>query len=167
MLPVHVAARSGCMEVVRAMVERDLTLVNAANTKDQRSPLHYAVEDEDDNTATVGLLLDHHADVNATTNIGDTPLGTATRRGSMGVARLLLGAKAHVNPPEEDMKDSPLFAVIKTCDLQMLELLLSSKCNPMALDEYGKSALHVAAYVLIASPRSALHHALPPVVCSD
>ena len=45
------------------------------------------------------------------------------------------------------MKDSPLFAVVKTCTLPMLELLLDAKCDPSACDEYGKGALHVAAYV--------------------
>jgi len=148
MLPIHVAARAGCMPIVRVLVERDPSLVNAANPKDDRSPLHYCVDEGEENVLTVGLLLKHHADPNATTNIGDTPLGISTRKRLLEVSQLLIGAKANVNATEEDMKDSPLFSVVKTCDLVMLEALIEAKCDPTASDEYGKGALHVAAYVV-------------------
>lgn len=44
MLPIHVAARSGCKQLVQVLVDREPELVNKANSQDARSPLHYAVE---------------------------------------------------------------------------------------------------------------------------
>ena len=62
-----------------------------------------------------------------------------------------------VNALEEDMKDSPLFSVIKTSDVAMLELLLEANCDPMARADFGKGALHAAAYVTFVSDQQTVH----------
>ena len=68
-------------------------------------------------------------------------------------ALLLHGIRRQVNLPEEDMKDSPLFCVVKSGSLPMLELLLAHDCDATAIDEFGKGALHVAVYVTTESKR--------------
>jgi ankyrin repeat protein len=83
------------------------------------------------------VLLNHGADVNATSNDLRTPLTiAATRHGNLPVIRLLLEHGANLNPnPKPDVMGSPLVQAGTTGDAEMMQLLIDRGAEVKAAAE--------------------------------
>jgi hypothetical protein len=96
MTPLHGAAFSGNLEVVRILIEYDPADINARD-EDGSTPLLFASQCQDFKDGSVlQLLLEHGADVNVQDQIGWTPLHQASINGALEVVCLLLDHGADV-----------------------------------------------------------------------
>jgi hypothetical protein len=94
--PLHGAAYSGNLEVVRILIEYDLAYINARDEYG-RTPLLFASGGRNSKDGSVvRLLLEHGADVNAQSQAGWIPLHRASYYGPLEVVRLLLEHGADV-----------------------------------------------------------------------
>ena len=94
--PLHGAAYSGKLEVVRILIEYDPAYINARDEYGQ-TPLDLASTGHNFKDGSVfQLLLEHGAVINVQDQDGWTPLHTASRYGALEVVRLLLELGADV-----------------------------------------------------------------------
>jgi hypothetical protein len=94
--PLHAAAYSGNLEVVRRLIEYDPAYINA---RDEGGFTPLLMESEGCNSkdgSVVRLLLEHGADINVQNQDGETPLHEASTYGALEVVRLLLEHGADV-----------------------------------------------------------------------
>jgi hypothetical protein len=102
--PLHAAASSGNLEVVRILIEYDPAYINAREL-DGWTPLFWASRDHNfKDGPVVRLLLEHGADINAQSQSGWTPLHVASNWGAPEVVRLLLEHGADVEAKDNDGK---------------------------------------------------------------
>ena len=95
-IPLHAAAFSENIEVVRTLIKYDSTDVNVRDLGGA-TPLFWASEGHSFKDGSVfRLLLEHNADINMQNRIGRTPLHWASINGALGVVRLLLEHGADV-----------------------------------------------------------------------
>lgn len=84
--PLMMAAIKGHLELARQLIAR-----KAEVNKPGWTPLHYAASNAEENsTAMVRLLLEHHAYIDAESPNQTTPLMMAAHYGAPGVVKLLL-----------------------------------------------------------------------------
>jgi hypothetical protein len=101
-IPLHIAAYSGNLEVVRILIEYDPANINARDEAGE-TPLHWPSRGDNIKDGSVfRLLLEHGADVNAQSQIGRTPLHVASLMGKLEVVRLLLEHGADVEAKGND-----------------------------------------------------------------
>ncbi|KAI0266900.1 ankyrin repeat protein, partial [Russula aff. rugulosa BPL654] len=95
--PLHGAAYSGNLEVVRILIEYDPAYINARDD-DGDTPLQWASQGHilHRDGSVFRLLLEHGADVNAQGLNGWTPLHRASYFGALEVVHLLLEHGADV-----------------------------------------------------------------------
>jgi ankyrin repeat protein len=94
--PLHSAAYSGNLEVVRKLIEYDPAAVDA-RTEFWTTPLLWASEGLNiEDGSILRLLLERGADINAQNRIGRTPLYVASKGGVLEAVRLLLEHGADV-----------------------------------------------------------------------
>ena len=100
--PLHAAAYSGNLEVVRKLIKYDPAYIDARDEYGW-TPLLMASEGRNSKDGSVvRLLLEHGADINAQTQSGRTPLHEASYCGALEVVRLLLERGADVEAKDED-----------------------------------------------------------------
>jgi ankyrin repeat protein len=117
--PLHAAAYSGNLEVVRILTECVPAHVNAKNAFGS-TPLYWASETPNFNDGSVIRLLHNHgADLNVQNKNRWTPLHRASERGALEVVRLLLGLGADVEVKDNDGKT----ALQVAADDKVVELL--------------------------------------------
>ncbi|XP_072314774.1 ankyrin repeat domain-containing protein 53 [Eucyclogobius newberryi] len=94
--PLHVACLQGQLDSLQHMVESGLWWVNSSDDPRGRRPLHMFLGVRSSPQARAGLryLLQQGADVNLTTDSGQTPLHVAVAEGQMDYARILVEAGA-------------------------------------------------------------------------
>jgi hypothetical protein len=120
--PLHGAAYSGNLEVVRILIEYDPAYINARD-EDGQTPLLWASEGRNSKDGSVvRLLLEHGADVNAQSQDGWSPLHRASSYGALEVVRLLLEHGADVEAKKDDGKTALQLAAEKGHD-KVVELL--------------------------------------------
>ena len=113
------AARSGDLEKVQELLDKDLDLVSGRDDL-SRTALHYAAVYGHRGVAQ--LLLAKKADVDARDGLGGAPLHVAVVNGNRDAAELLLASKADVNATT-DRGPAPLsLALDKDCE-EVAELL--------------------------------------------
>jgi ankyrin repeat protein len=88
--PLHAAAFSGNLEVVRRLIEYDPAYINARDEVGWRPLLLASSGRNSKDGSVVRLLLEHGADINAQSQTGRTPLHEASYHGALDVVRLLL-----------------------------------------------------------------------------
>ena len=99
--PLHAAAFSGNLEVIRILIEYDPADINARSLSGS-TPLHWASGSHYlKDSSVLQLLLEHGTDINAQTHAGRTPLHLASFNGALEVVRLLLEHGADVEVKNE------------------------------------------------------------------
>ena len=89
-------------------------------------------------------LVDHKADVNVRNAKGDTLLITATLRGDLEMAKLLIQGGADVNLKSSEDGLTPLMVAVYNGDMKMIDLLLKNKADVNATNPGGQTALFMA-----------------------
>jgi hypothetical protein len=103
--PLHVAARSGNLEVVRKLIEYNPAYINAREDAGGETPLFWASGGFNlQDGSIVRLLLEHSADINVQKDDGQTPLYWASYNGALEVVRVLLEYGADVEVKRNDGK---------------------------------------------------------------
>ena len=104
--PLHAAAYSGNLEVIRILIEYDHVDINARDGHGS-TPLFWASTGRHFKDGSVlRLLLEHGADINVQNQFGSTPLHLASFmasfKGALGVVRLLLEHGADIEARRND-----------------------------------------------------------------
>jgi uncharacterized protein len=107
-----------------------------ASTPDLR--LVQAVRNQD--AASVRVLLEHHADVNAQQGDGTTALHWAVYHDDLAMADVLIRAGARPDTPN-DLGSTPLHLACNNRSVAMLDRLLAAKANPNAKLLNGETVL--------------------------
>lgn len=147
--PLAYAARSGCIEIVKRLIEKRAA-VDAMDDYTRRTPLLRAADQR--HAEVVRYLLAHGASVNAKARFGQTPLtaailGTVFSYGPKGnrdetiQALLLSGADVNL---QGKFSWTPLMTAVLRGDADLVRLLISKGADLSANDEEGKTALDYA-----------------------
>lgn len=140
--PLHLAVRSGDLDVVRKLVEHVLKIepynvlkefLDKINVVEGCSALHYAVQKDISNTQLVKFLLANGADVNTAIAkgqvVGATPLYIAAANGETDLTVLLLKSGANANFPLDEAVGgyTPLIAAIDRGHTNVVKELLMKR----------------------------------------
>ncbi len=138
--PLMAAARGGNPEVVKALL-----LARAdPNLKDgwkQQTALMWAVGDNEPHPQVAKALVESHADVNAKSKAGFTPLLFAARQGDMEDVRILVEAGANINDKAPG-GSTILITAINNEHFEVADYLLEHGADPNAADRQGFTPLH-------------------------
>ena len=105
-----------------------------------RQPLHYAMRSK--NVVVAEALLDAHANPNAVSYLGFTPLSVAIEEDNAEAIALLLKRGADVNlKPRTRRYTPPLHTAVAGHKLALLRLLLEAGAEPDAPNECGETPL--------------------------
>ncbi|KAJ3313453.1 hypothetical protein HDV04_001882 [Boothiomyces sp. JEL0838] len=128
--PLHLAVLLDCMPTFDGFIfdfeNVDLNLIKFDRTK---------------------FLIDHGADVNATTRIGMTPLHLAADQGRLEICQLLVRSNSQVDAATTIDGQTPLHKAAKLVHDQSVktaELLLKHGANVHCRDHHGYTPLHLA-----------------------
>ncbi|XP_076300828.1 uncharacterized protein LOC143219007 isoform X2 [Lasioglossum baleicum] len=142
--PLHYAAKSDKLEVVKYLIEEKGANVNVKDN-DGQTPLHSAAKS--DKLEVVKYLIEEKgANVNAKDNHGQTPLHSAAKSDKLEVIKYLIEEKgANVNVKDDDGR-TLLHSAAKTCRLEIVKYLIEEKRVDFNVkDNYGITPLHYAA----------------------
>lgn len=140
--PLMVAAANGHLELCKKLITQGAN-VNA-QTSYGATALKMAIEDahytkSKNHFNVCKLLLKHGANIDLQDNMGGTALYSALRYGQIEVSKLLIEAGAKVN------LDAALRITAENGHLELSKLLLKQGANVNAKDDYGITALMIAA----------------------
>ncbi|KAI8855326.1 ankyrin repeat-containing domain protein [Chytridium lagenaria] len=125
---VHVAALSGSMETMRALLGSNsllaLAMVSVPSIGSRQTPLHLAVDNG--LFPMVEALIKLRADVNAADTNGITPLMIAVKHGRIAFVERLLTVNADTNLLDK-WKHSALFYACKHQEYDIARMLLEKK----------------------------------------
>lgn len=140
---IHLAARVGATDIIRALHAKDPTCVNRPSRRDHQTPLHIALFHGFEDTAQV--LIDLGASITARARQGWTAAHLAALGGNVGAVETLIAAGAPLDP----LIDSTNFTPIHIACLRGLEdvvtTLLEGGANPTLVAKGNWSAAHLAA----------------------
>jgi ankyrin repeat protein len=161
--PLHAALAASYYRDVEGTIRHEYADVNLSDWHD-RQQLEKEIRGKLA-TRMARLLIDHHADVNATDEWGVTPLHVAARAGLWSVVELLLskGAKVNVQTIRAESGDhpewkflylpsiplagvTPLHGAVVAGEPNVVELLIAHGAEVNAADESGRMPLHYAAW---------------------
>lgn len=139
--PLHFAAQSGNLEIVKFLVEHGVQI--NATTGWGNTPMMLAIPYGQNEV--VKYLLDHGANVNAANELGNTALHLAAARNMTEMSALLIKKGAKVNVKNND-GNTPLHQAVRfPAEFDTARLLLSNKAAIKARNANGFTALHCAA----------------------
>ena len=118
-------------------------IVNVADC-DGSYPLHMACSRS--NIATVQLLMDHGADTNVETKLGQTLLHTAAggKEDCPELCEVLLKHDAMINAVDKD-GNQPLHVACKRSFTETVKLMVSHGADTNAVNKHGQTPLHIVA----------------------
>lgn len=150
--PLALAAQSGCLDCVRALIDAGAAM-NHANARPADAgnggftPLHEAVTEG--HMAIAAALLRAGANVDARDIQGRTPLALAAHRPSVAVlVKLLLDRGADPRAKDHSGR-TPLHEAAGSSAVAVACLLLRAGADPSARDVHGKTASDLAGNALI------------------
>jgi ankyrin repeat protein len=120
--PLHGAADSENLEVVRILIEYDPAYINARDEIGWTPLLMASSGRNSKDGSVVRFLLEHGADINVQNQFGRTPLHEASHYGVLEIVRLLLEHGADVEAKYNDGKTALQEAVERGHD-EVVELL--------------------------------------------
>lgn len=139
------AAAAGDVEICRILIEAGADLDAPSGLGVRTTALHRALLSN--NAECVRMLLEAGADPNLEID-GKTPLHIACswyNFNSLDTVRLLLQFGAHVNPPQDCARLTPLQLAVQTGKPDLVQLLLDSKANPNSFTTSNEgTALQIA-----------------------
>ncbi|XP_020297132.1 ankyrin-3-like [Pseudomyrmex gracilis] len=115
--------------------------VNFTTPKINNTPLHLAVINGD--IEIIKMLLDRHADVNATSWYGTTPFHYAIEEKEMEIAELLFNHGANVNASSNDGV-TPMHLAVQKGHVDGVKMLMDRGANINAETRDGTTPLHYA-----------------------
>jgi ankyrin repeat protein len=122
------AAAVGDIEICRILIEAGADLDAPSGQGMRTTALHRA--SEHNNVECVRMLLEAGADPNLAVD-GETPLHTACSwYKRLDIVGLLLQFGAHVNPPQDCARLTPLQLAVQNGEPNLVQLLLDKKANP-------------------------------------
>ncbi len=159
--PLHEAAEWGRFKAVEALIAAGAKVDAASNGG--KTPLYVAAGRHfEDNSAVIGLLLEHGADPNARDSHGNTPLWAGAHPGNVKVARLLLEAGADVNNRNKHGR-TPLHWAAFTKQTDYARVLLDAGAEVDARDEEGRTPLrHIGGRISLETARLLLERGADP-----
>ena len=142
--PLHLASQKKLLCIVRAILERDLTLVNAIDLN-RGTPLHSCFSTMGGQDETMKLLIERGADCGAQNLQGETPLHLAASLGYVDLITLILDRYPDLLNTEGASGAPPLFSACKARSTEPLSLLLAKEAAWDLKNQEGWSLLHQAA----------------------
>jgi ankyrin repeat protein len=147
-LPLHYACFTGYTDVARALLEKHPHAVNHTTSleDDRETPLHWAATNG--SVKCIGLLLQHGADIEATTSDGSTALHVAAANGQLPAIKYLLekGAKKEVSNDKGWLLLHCASANGHSQCVRILHGWLHAKVDSKSVVQDGqRTALHLAA----------------------
>jgi ankyrin repeat protein len=137
--PLHVAAYNWQTDVADSLLNNGADV--DTSTEGGWTPLHTAVAK--DKIDMVQWLLAHKADINAKAEDGQTPLYVAARNNYVNMVKLLLANGADINARVGGW--TALHAAVEEANsIDVIELLLTKKAYVNAVDNDGRTPLHMA-----------------------
>ncbi len=137
---IMTAARTGNVEVVKLLLAQGAE-VNRRETRREQTALMWAVEQKHREVARA--LIEHGADVHATSRGGFTPLLFAAQQGDLDSVQALLAAGVDVNETSPEWGSALVAAAARGYEGLSL-FLLEEGADPNAADGNGITALHYA-----------------------
>eukprot|EP00752_Nemacystus_decipiens_P016787 g15024.t1 len=139
---IHVAARAGSIEILRAVIERGMD-VDVVDTRN-RTALHYA--SRCNNAGCIDVLLEAGANIDARENLGFTPLHDASDTVSHEALLCLLKHGATVNAQVDYDLETPLMYAVMHAGTQqgayrVVDSLLRAGADETMVDNKGRTAV--------------------------
>jgi ankyrin repeat protein len=125
--PLGLAAFFGHTDIAEYLLLAGADVNSPSRNAMRVMPLHSAIANR--HTASVRLLLDHGADVNAAQADDFTPLHEAAQNGLLDVTQWLLDRGANVNPRLSSSGKTPLALAVEYKHADVAELLRSYGAN--------------------------------------
>ncbi|KAG4439950.1 hypothetical protein IFR05_004576 [Cadophora sp. M221] len=138
---IFVAASFNLQTVVYFLLQRNSSLV-ASTDESGDTPLHYAAREGHEQM--VWMLVDFHADIEATNRWMSTPLESAAANGHEGIVKFLLQEGADINKPTGST-GTALHAAAVNGNPRLVNFLLRSGAGIDAQGSHMGTALHEAA----------------------
>ncbi len=145
--PIFFAANNNSASIVAFFIKKKAKINNSDLSG--RTPLHFAVKNNSLEAART--LLESGADVNAIDKIGYSSLHIAMDINSIDMVKLLLNYKGNPNfafPLLQNANNSigcVLHLAVVRNFFEMVEILLNAGADPNQKNDYGETALHLAA----------------------
>jgi len=134
---IHQVAQSGDTNQLRTLLQLDGVSVNQTDHEGGTALL--AASSDEAGFASIPVLLQAGADVNASDLDGVTALHAASFAGYVDSVRLLLESGAHVDPGDVE-GFTPLFLACLKGHVKVVELLLAAGADPkVEVDDHGTS----------------------------
>lgn len=143
--PLHVAALNNRYELVNKLISKKADVnakTSTANFYSLHTPLHFASR-KSANLATVKLLIDSGADLEARDGLGATPLHHSLIFKAPELAEELIRMGADISACSNDKK-TPLHRAAGKKFYSVVELLIKKGADPNARDGEGLTSLHEA-----------------------
>lgn len=147
--PLHIAAQSNQLEIVRLLVERGaknidcLHLAGSAEIRNFLFCVKVARSIQEQVKDVVGLLNDKFGDVNTKLPDGNRLILLATRAGNIELVKALLDRNANVNDADQNGLTALHIAAANN-NSKLVELLLKERANPSLKAANGKTPQEMA-----------------------
>lgn len=138
--PLHQACYNGRAEVVKALLAKSKSNINARNDF-KRTPLCIAADEN--NLLIAELLIDAGADVNLSGQHGNTPLHSASFNGNEQLVKKLLAAGAAINERNESGETALIICSERGYNF-IVATLLEKGADVTCADSDGHTALYYA-----------------------
>jgi palmitoyltransferase ZDHHC13/17 len=140
--PMHWAAKTGDLDVIRNLHRAGASLHQAATTESRMFPIHWAASDG--KISSIKYLVDNHVDINALDSNGCSPLTIATQHQQTTVAIWLVKNGADMDIGDMNGDTAMHWAAYKGfIELVGVFRYLRPQLT-VSLDNFGQTPLHLA-----------------------